>query len=289
MRGELVLQIVPLVSFIVFVTLFLLRIMRMSRFPFHLRWEIYPIPGRNGYQADMKDLEGQRQSGYRRHLQEIKYMASEILLFRTHYRRKRDYWYLVYPLHLSMYLFLAWSFMIGAGSLLSIAGVTVSSQSRGWGRILFYATVFAGGASFSMGLVSSAGLLVKRVIQKDLRFCTTPVIYFNLLFALAICATGFINWFWFDTSFSIFREYVEHIAQFDSGPASNPVMTVHILLLSLFMIYLPLSRMMHFVAKYFIFHKVLWESERGTPETSSETDVRQRVVTWSAPHISSNK
>jgi nitrate reductase gamma subunit len=280
------LQALSYVSFVTFVVAFVVRTKKMARLPVHLRWDMHPIPGRTPG-LDTKGFKKRH-----RRLEEAKYMAKEILLFRTHYHCKKDYWYAVFPLHLSMYLFIVWMGLC-AGCLLLFSKAQLSHDSASvWVRIVFYMTVLTGSSSFLIGMFSSAALMIKRLLQEDLRLHTTPVIYLNLGWAFAIFASGFIDWLFWDTSFSTYRGYLSALVHFDRVPAVSPFMATHIVLLSLFMAYLPFTRMMHFVAKYFIYHKVLWEPEQSLHQPKIEAELAfllGQAVGWSGPHIPENR
>jgi nitrate reductase gamma subunit len=282
-------QLILYISILAFICLFVARTIRLARLPAHLRWELYPIPGKSEDTPDMHEPNGSAgKSAAGRLIEELKYMAHEILLFRTYYRRRRGYWCLVYPLHVAMYLFIAWTLLVFLGALLLLSGFRVAAVSTALPmQALFWLTVVAGGGAFSFGFVSSGGLLIKRLVDRDLRLCTTPVIYFNLGFALAIFASGLVNWLWWDWSFSIAREYLKCLLSFTPAPGIPLAMSLQILLTSCFMVYLPCTRMLHFVAKYFIFHKVLWDEQRSgvTLQQEGLRTLLRQTVNWSAPHI----
>jgi len=284
-------QLVLYISVLAFIFLFVARTIRLARLPAHLRWELYPIPGKNDVTSDMNEPNGGAgKPAVGRLTQELKYMAHEILLFRTYYRRRRGYWFLVYPLHVSMYLFVGWTMLVFGGALLLLGGFNVSAASAGLPmQALFWLTVVAGGGAFFFGTISSGGLLIKRLVDRDLRLCTTPVIYFNLGFALAIFASALINWLWWDWSFSVTREYLKCLLSLRPAPGIPLAMSLQILLTSCFMVYLPCTRMLHFVAKYFIFHKVLWDEQRSGVILQEEglRTLLHQTVNWSAPHIRS--
>ena len=68
---------------------------------------------------------------------------------------------------------------------------------------------------------------------------------------------------------------------------STPLL-LHVILALLFLIYLPFTYMMHFVAKYFTYHEVRWNDEPMTAGSKMEKEVQELLgqkVTWSAPHI----
>jgi len=284
-----VLQAISYISLGVFLSLFILRTLRISRLPSNLRWELYPIPGRNGHgctgEEDVSRLS--------RLMQELKYMGHEILLFRTYFKRKRPYWYFVYPLHIAMYLYLLWLLLTVAGAVALARGLTVATDSQGMGtQILFYVSYVAGILSFFLMAASTTGLVIMRTADRGLRLYTTPVIYFNLIFALMISLTGLLNWLLVDRTFSLYREYFKSLMTFAPMAGLNPLMTANILLTCLFIVYVPCSRMMHFVTKYFVYHKILWESglAAGHPEQSPKVRVLLgKRIAWVAPHVSTGK
>jgi nitrate reductase gamma subunit len=285
MNGSLGLQIINYISFGLFVCLFVGKTAGIARLPSGLRWGLYPIPGRNGEGPGGRgDL-----NRFGRLLQELRYMAKEILLFRTYFKRRKSYWFFVYPLHISMYLYIVWVFFMFGGAILLAKGFSVSPGSpESTMAFLFYATSFTGAFSFLVMMLSTAGLMLFRLADRNLRSGTTPIVYFNLLFAWAISFTGFLNWLLVDSSFTVYREYFRSLVIFTPAPGLHPLMVINLLLTSMFMVYVPCSRMMHFVTKYFVYHKILWESSH-LPDNSGQnrelTLLLHKKVSWAAPHI----
>jgi hypothetical protein len=65
-------------------------------------------------------------------------------------------------------------------------------------------------------------------------------------------------------------------------------MTINIVISSLFLAYMPLTRMVHYVAKYFTYHKVRWDDEPNKPGGGLEKKLQvllNQPAGWSAPHI----
>ena len=51
---------------------------------------------------------------------------------------------------------------------------------------------------------------------------------------------------------------------------------------------MPFTRMMHYVAKYFTYHKVRWDDEPNKPGSQLEKKLQSLLdqpVGWAAPHI----
>ena len=76
-----------------------------------------------------------------------------------------------------------------------------------------------------------------------------------------------------------------------AGPVASPSLASALVLLGIFLIYLPFSRMFHAAAKYFFYHAILWDDEPMRPGSPMERDVAACLgdrVTWSAAHIRQN-
>ena len=70
------------------------------------------------------------------------------------------------------------------------------------------------------------------------------------------------------------------------------VFTLHIILISLFLLYFPITRMMHLFAKYFTYHNVRWEDEANVKGGRLEKRIKAALnfgVSWSAPHMKTGK
>ena len=77
------------------------------------------------------------------------------------------------------------------------------------------------------------------------------------------------------------------LARFDP-PNVSPMIGWQMTVAALFPFYLPFTRMVHFLAKYFTYHKVRWDDREATPGSTLEKRLRGYLdfgVTWSADHI----
>jgi hypothetical protein len=66
----------------------------------------------------------------------------------------------------------------------------------------------------------------------------------------------------------------------------------HIMLFSLFLIYLPFTRSTHYITKLFAFFKVRWDDTPNLKGSEIEKKVKEALrqpVSWSASHIQSGK
>ena len=68
----------------------------------------------------------------------------------------------------------------------------------------------------------------------------------------------------------------------------NPFMVSGTILLSMFLAYMPFTYMAHPFAKYFIYHKVVWQDKPMLAGSDIERKIEQMLrerVGWSAAHI----
>jgi nitrate reductase gamma subunit len=296
MDGLSLLQIGSCLAFIIFIIAFIGKTIRYATAPLHLRWELYPVPHEKGREyggSYFEELEWWTKPRKKNLFREFTFMMEEILFLKEYYHRNRGFWYFVYPFHVGVYLFVAWLVLLLIGALSMLGGVSVSAGSTNpWGQVLYYLTLIVGIASLIIGTVGCIGLLIKRTTNEDLKLYTAPIDYFNLSFVLAIFVSGLCAWLFFDPTFATAREYMKSLITFSPMNRMNPALMSHIIIVSLFLIYMPFTRMMHYLAKYFTFHKVRWEDEpnlRGSKIEKRVILLLDQTVSWSAPHIQSGK
>jgi hypothetical protein len=88
------------------------------------------------------------------------------------------------------------------------------------------------------------------------------------------------------------RGYVGSLVSFSGYATDSLWVKLEILLLSVFMIYMPFTYMTHFFAKYFTYHQIRWNDEpnlRGGPLEKKIMVALNYGVDWSAPHIQTGK
>ncbi|WP_198001996.1 respiratory nitrate reductase subunit gamma [Archaeoglobus veneficus] len=170
--------------------------------------------------------------------EQIKELVTEITTLHSIYKNNRKIWFQSLLMHWGLYL-------LGIWFVLLIFNVQFS----------YYIGVI-GAAAVAVGALL---LLVVRITNSELRAISEFVEYFNLLLLLAISTLGlYTNFFgmWF-------REYLLSLVSFAPKYelVSSPSLLLTLLLVQFFVICLPLSRMAHFVGKYFTYHKVKWGEE----------------------------
>ena len=267
------------------------RIYKYASLPVHLRWELYPVAHEIGkpYGGSYLEDEGWwRQPRKINLLGESTVFLREIFFFREYFRSNRRFWSFVYPFHLGLFLLVIWVIMLLAGAILTLNGLGVSATAANfWLQLVYFLTLVSGVAAFILGIFGTIGLLVKRSVDEDLRNYTAPIDYFNLAGILLIFLTGLLFWIFEDPSFGAARVFIKGLITF-KPTAIGPLMTINIVLSVLFLAYMPFTRMVHYVAKYFTYHKVRWDDEPNKPGGSLEKKLQSQFnqpTDWSAPHI----
>jgi nitrate reductase gamma subunit len=288
----MLLQLLSYLALAVLVIVVLAKAVKYSRMPIHLRWELYPVPHERGRESGgsyFEELNWWEKPIEKSVLGEIKFMIPEILFVRGVYHDNRRLWYASFPFHFGIYLVIGWLVLLLIGAVISVAGLSLESPV-----VIFVQSVAVifGVVGFILGSIGCLGLLLMRTFDRGLRSFAAPKDYFNLIFILAIFLTGLLAWFSSDPSFTISRDYMKGMITLSPMTVASPSLKVHILLLSLFIMYMPFTQMTHFLGKYYTWHRVRWDDERNIRGSAVEAKVK-KVLTykqnWSAPHIKSGK
>lgn len=297
MESVSALQIVTYILIIAVIIAFASRLYRYYKMPIHLRWELYPLASEKNRTWGGSYLEEPewwtKPPEEKSMFGEVRYIGEEIMLFKEYFHKKRDYWYLVYPFHMGVYLMVGFLALLLVGAVTVLAGAVVSAESANvWGRIVYYLTLIAGGASLILGIIGTVGLLIRRMVDNDLKIYTKRIDYFNLIIILAVFLTGFFSWILTDTTFAVAREYTKGLISFGPVGTISAITTVHIVLLFLVAAYIPFTGMMHFFAKTFTYHFVRWDDAaniRGGKLEKGIVQLLNQPISWSAPHLEAVK
>lgn len=278
-----------------FIGLSLYKAHQFAKMPMHGRWELYPVPkeadGKGHYGGSYyEDTEWWNKPRKVSHIGEIVDMLKEMLFIKNLFVNQRRQWWLCYAMHLGIYLLGLWTVMLFVGAVTELSGTPVTAYADGFAALVYYVTFISGTVGALLLTVGSIGMYLKRAFNDTLNQYTTPQEYFNLLFLFAVAVSGLVVWSG-DIGFGYGREIIKAMLTFSPIEADLPL-TVHILLLGAVMIYIPQTKMSHYVGKYFAFHKVLWENEPNLRNSKMEAVVKEALSfkpseTWSAPHINS--
>ncbi|MBE3585898.1 respiratory nitrate reductase subunit gamma [Desulfofundulus thermocisternus] len=166
--------------------------------------------------------------------EQLKEMLTEVFTLRSLYLFNRKFWLPSLMMHYGIYLVVTWLVVLLLG---------------------FPFAPYLGMLGGVLALAGSFSLLLLRLFIDEVRKISVPVEYFNLIFifllALSSLFTGFL------ADFQV-RFYL--LSLFTLKPALSIVANYHVplLLLELFLIYVPFTRMAHFAVKFFTYHKIKW-------------------------------
>jgi nitrate reductase gamma subunit len=264
---------------------FLVRTVRLARMPVHLRWELAPIPhekGKGAYGGSyLEELDWWTKPREKSLVAEARYMLLEIVFLKAVWEHNRGLWWWSFPFHFGLYLAIGAAALLGVMALGGLAGVGVVSAPsiRGF-------TALVAWAGYGLGAVGAVGLLAKRLTDRRLRDFTPPAALLNLVLLFALFATGL--------AVLAAADYVGAMTAVATSlitarAAAVPALAAaHAGVALLFLAYLPVTPMMHFVAKYFTYHEVRWNDEpmeRGSRMEREVETLLAQPMTWAGPHI----
>lgn len=289
-------QIVTYISYIFIIIAYAFKVKKVATMPLHLRWELYPVPHEpaSAYGGSyFEELEWWKKPLPKNRFKDILYLLKNYLLFWEYLRKDIKYWLTVYPWHTGFYLIVFFHILSFFGALAIVVGnVQVAAGSPNlFGLLLYYLTIIVALTSFITGSIGSIGLLIERTVDRDLRDFAAPINYFNYIFFLVVFLSGFSAWYFGDPTFSGYREFWAGLITFQYATVDS-ITFVHVMLFSLFLIYLPFTRSTHYITKIIAFFKVRWDDVPSLKGSKMEEEVKkllEQPVSWSASHIQTGK
>ena len=290
MGGLQILIYIALLFFIVVVTL---KMIKISRMPLHLRWDLYPIPhekGKGEYGGSYyEEIDWWTKPDNFSLISEIKEMAKEIIFIQSLWKNNRSLWIFSFPFHFGMYMLVALYGLLLLGSILNLCGIqTTVSSPNAVGGIVCQIIPVVGNIGFALAIFGGVGLLFSRMFNGKLRRASVTSDYTNLLVLLGFFIVGFIAVLTVDSSYILHRNFIQRMITFQAIPNFNIWIKAELWLLALVFLYLPLTHMTHFVGKYFTYHKVRWEDHPNIKGSKIESAVINSLgykLSWSADHI----
>jgi nitrate reductase gamma subunit len=142
---------------------------------------------------------------------------------------------------------------------------------------------------YLLGSLGAVGLILKRALDGNLRPFNTVSKYFNLLFLGAVFITGAYSWFNSGDFASEMSFFIKGLVTLDSGVTLTLPLSLHVIVSLLFLLYLPLTNMIHFIAKYFTYHEIRWDDKSKNEKMEKELrGLLSQPVSWSAAHVKAN-
>ncbi|MEM4472884.1 MAG: respiratory nitrate reductase subunit gamma [Archaeoglobaceae archaeon] len=276
------------IAVLIFAIVLLAKFVKYSTMPIHLRWEIYPVPHDPRHEhggSYYEEVEWWKKPRQRTLAGELKEMLMEMIFIKKVFTYKRPLWWLTYPFHTGIYLILLWFLLLFISAILDIFKIEFLMIPA------YYLTLIFGVLAMFLMLIFGLALLIRRIADWELRNYSSPMDYLNLIFILAVVITGILAW-QFDSDFSVAKDYMKSLITFSPPPTVSEITQLHIIFLSLLLIYLPFTKMTHFLAKWFTYHKILWEDEPNVPGGEIESRLKKYLteykVKWGASHVDPN-
>ena len=284
-------------SILVFFILVVSKIFKYASAPIHVRWELYPVahePKRNKYGGSYyEEAEWWKKKLHKNHLAELWAMFEEIIFLKGVFHHNKKLWVFSFPFHFGLYLITGTTALIFLSAILDIFSITSLSVIQSGGEKLLYNLInISGYAGLALTFIGTIGLLIHRMTDNKFKFYNTPMEFINLFFILILVISVFLTLIFSNPSFIMSKEFVRNISTFNFISIPDIMFIVHIVLISLFLLYFPITRMMHLFAKYFLYHNVRWEDEPNVKGGKLEKKVKEALnfgVSWSAPHIQAGK
>jgi nitrate reductase gamma subunit len=276
-------------AFIFIVLISAAKVIKIARMPAHLRWELAPIPhekGKNRYGGSyLEEFEWWHKKQRRSLAAVVIYMAKEIFLLKGVWKNNRTLWPFSFSMHTGIYLVILSILLHVINALIIITGTSASILDV----FVNIAAVIAL-AGYILGGFGTIGLILKRSLDAGLRYFGTFSVYFRLVFLAAAFISGIIAWFYTTDFASTMSLFARNLLTLDSAITITTPLVVHIVISLLFLIYLPLTDMAHFITKYFTYHAVRWNDTPLNEKMEAElSGLKSQTSSWAAPHIPTGK
>ena len=271
---------------IFFILAVIIKLIRIARMPVHLRWELAPLPLKKVSSRESRLKSDESKHKQRKSLTAIVlYMAKEIFLQHNIWKHNRTLWPFSLSMHIGIFLVILSALLHVVNALLIIAVVPVSVID-----VLKNIAAMIAVIGYFIGCLGAIGLILKRVFDTNYQPFSSFVAYFRLVFLTAIFVSGIAAWF-YSADFAVeMSEFIRNILTLNTSVNVVIPLVTHVIISLLFLIYLPLTDMTHFITKYFLYHAVRWNDEPMDKKMSVDlNELETQTINWSAPHIPANK
>ncbi|MFZ5787267.1 MAG: respiratory nitrate reductase subunit gamma [Acidobacteriota bacterium] len=265
----------------------LYKAVRYATMPMHVRWELYPVAHEKGKVAYggsyFEDLDWWTKPRHVSKFGEFKTIAEEVLTLKQVHENNPPLWLPSLLFHYGLYLLFALGGVLLVGAVPGVRELP-GMWRLGGGTLL---GVWAG-AGLVLGTLGCLGLLVRRLSNPALKNASTPADFLHLWLLLAVFVTSLASLAIADRQLAVAAAFVHGLVTVKPHAALPLVFVPQVVLLGVFLAYLPWSHMTHFFAKYFTWHSVRWDDAPnvgGTTYAAKAQKQLMRPVSWSAPHI----
>ncbi len=279
------------IAVITFVVVTGKKVLYFSSMPRHLRWDLYPVPHQGVEGSKYQKVDFSKLTPHFDMMHELWEMAQEALFIKRALINNPKVWKFSFPLHAGIYLCAAWIALVICGAVVELAGIPVYKTSPSvLAVILYYVTIIVGILGSVAGAAGALGLLWMRYFDEDMRDMADFITYVNLYLMLLVFGSALFAWWNVDPGYNLIRSHTSSILTLHPD-IPNFMVALEIFWFSIFLIYLPFSRMLHFVAKYYFYHDIMWDDETMKSGSKLEQNVIESLhykLNWKAPHITSD-
>ncbi len=266
------------------------RAISYSMLPIHLRWELYPVPHEAPQHAQhggscFEETDWWAKPEKPNRLGELRVMIPEMLFMKGLWEANRPLWNRSFPFHFGLYLLAGTLGLVIFAAFLQRLAPSVAGN---WGTVLRNLYKLTGYAGLLLGLWGSMALLHRRLTDAVLRNYThfldvLNLGAFTLTFALLLAGLLLRS-----SSGPTAPDLVRAICTYDTGRAAPALLVAGMACAALLTAYIPFTHMIHFVAKYFMYHAVRWDDRPNRRGGILERQVAEYLTyrpTWSARHV----
>ncbi|MEG6586645.1 hypothetical protein [Dendrosporobacter sp. 1207_IL3150] len=280
-------------SLFIFIVFSAIKLRSYITMPRHLRWDLYPVPHQGADGSKYQKVDFHKAPAKFSLFYECKEMMGEMILIKKAFVHNLKLWLGSFPLHIGLYISGLWLAFLVVGALLELYGLKVTAQTDNLlPSLVYYATLFTGPIGFSLGFLGSFILLGLRYSDNHLRSMSDFVTYVNLYLMISLFGSATLAWWFVDPTFELIRHHAISLITLNPSIVPHPLLAVQLFTFCLFIIYLPFSRMFHVSAKYFFYHKIMWDDEAMKANSKLENSVSNYLnypVDWSASHVAKGK
>ena len=269
-------------------------IYRQINLPLHVRWEIYPVrhetTARVAYGGSyMEEVNWWNKPYKSLRINELKYMAPEILFLRGLWKENRSLWWFSFPLHFGLYLMIATFALLLLHACFALGGFSAVVVSF----LLSGLIVATGWSGLILGSIGGLGMFYRRLTDRELRDYSSFADYFNILFIGLFFLSALMTCLLSDPFLEGAKAYTFGLLTAGSSrnfyvPGQNVAGLLTIVSASLLVAYIPLTHMSHMFMKYFLYHQVKWDDAPNRPGGLIEAAIKNNLElkpTWQAKHI----
>jgi nitrate reductase gamma subunit len=267
------------------------RMLKWSRMPMHLRWELYPVAHEGGGRAAyggsyLEETDWWTKPRQVSMLGELKVMVPEILFLVALKEHNKKLWNFSFPFHLGLYLVSVATVLMMIGGVMGLIPALAPVV-----EIIGLVLPPLGAAGLVLGILGALGLLARRMAA-PLRDYTAPMDRWNLVFFIVAFGLALATFAVADRDFSMVSAFVAGLVTFQLGTVATGtaglLLTLSVGALAILAAYIPMTHMSHFIGKYFAYHAIRWRDDpnlRGGKEEAEIKELLEQKITWAAPHI----